>query len=173
MLITEYYPQFFTATILEWKHLLNENKYKDIIVESLRFLVKEKRVVVYSFVIMPNHIHIIWHIQGGYRRENVQRDFLKFTSQKIKYDLKNDNNDLLKEFEVNAKDRQYQLWERNPLSIDIYNRKVFMEKLNYIHRNPVHEKWSLCKYPEDYKYSTAQFYQTGKDNWGFLTHIAD
>ena len=42
MLITEYYPQFFTATILEWKHLLVEDKYKDIIIESLRFLVKEK-----------------------------------------------------------------------------------------------------------------------------------
>jgi len=60
MLITEYYPQFFTATILEWKHLLIEDKYKDIIIESLRFLVKEKRVVVYSFVLMPNHIHIIF-----------------------------------------------------------------------------------------------------------------
>jgi REP element-mobilizing transposase RayT len=88
MLITEYYPQFFTATILEWKHLLIEDKYKDIIIESLRFLVKEKRVVVYSFVLMPNHIHIIWQIQGGHKRENIQRDFLKFTAQKIKYDLK-------------------------------------------------------------------------------------
>ena len=88
MLITEYYPQFFTATILEWKHLLIEDKYKDIIIESLRFLVKEKRVVVYSFVLMPNHIHIIWQIQGEHKRENVQRDFLKFTAQKIKYDLK-------------------------------------------------------------------------------------
>jgi len=87
MLINEYYPQFFTATILEWKHLLVEDKYKDIIIESLRFLVKEKRVVIYSSVIMPNHIHIIWQIQGEPKRENVQRDFLKFTAQKIKYDL--------------------------------------------------------------------------------------
>lgn len=136
MLITEYYPQFFTATILEWKHLLKEDKYKDIIVESLRFLAKEKRVVVYSFVM---HIHIIWQIQGGHKRENVQRDFLKFTAQKIKYDLKDNNEVLLKEFAVNASDRQYQIWERNPLSIDIYNRKVFMEKLNYLHRNPTQE----------------------------------
>ena len=54
---------------------------------------------------MPNHIHIIWQIQGGHKRENVQRDFLKFTAQKIKYDLKDNNQDLLKQFEVNAKDR--------------------------------------------------------------------
>ena len=32
------WPQFFTATIQEWKHLLKEDKYKNIIVESLNFL---------------------------------------------------------------------------------------------------------------------------------------
>ena len=173
MLITEYYPQFFTATILEWKHLLENDKYKDIIVDSLRFLVEEKRILVYAFVIMPNHLHTIWQIQAGHLRKNVQRDFLKFTAQNIKYDLRDNNRDLLREFEVNARDRQHQFWERNPLSVDIYSRKVFLEKLNYIHRNPVQEKWKLCRYPEDYKYSTARFYQTGVDDWGFVTRIAD
>jgi len=28
------WPQFFTATIQEWKHLLKEEKYKLIIIES-------------------------------------------------------------------------------------------------------------------------------------------
>jgi len=37
--ITEY-PQFFTATNLEWKKLLKPDKYKDMIISSLRFLVK-------------------------------------------------------------------------------------------------------------------------------------
>jgi putative transposase len=49
---TTSYPQFFTATILEWKHLLKTDAYKMIIVESLKYLVKEKRVVVYGYVIM-------------------------------------------------------------------------------------------------------------------------
>ena len=173
MLITEYYPQFFTATILEWKHLLKNDKYKDIIIESLRFLVDEKRILVYAFVIMPNHIHTIWQIQGGHELENVQRDFLKFTAQSIKYDLKENNRELLTEFDVDAKDRRYQFWERNPLSVDIYSREVFLEKLNYIHRNPVQEKWKLCRHPEDYRYSTARFYHRGIDDWGFVTHIAD
>jgi putative transposase len=59
-LLTTYYPQFFTATILDWKSLLKEDKYKDINVSSLQFLVKNKRVKVFSFVIMPNHLHPIW-----------------------------------------------------------------------------------------------------------------
>jgi hypothetical protein len=63
---TPHYPQFFTATILEWKHLLKPDKYKDIITESLSFRVKEKQIFVYGFVIMPNHIHIICQVREGY-----------------------------------------------------------------------------------------------------------
>ena len=78
-IITEY-PQFFTATNLEWKMLLKSNKYKDIIVESMRFIVNDNRVMIYGFVIMPNHIHIIWQMKAGRKREDVQRDFLKHTA---------------------------------------------------------------------------------------------
>jgi putative transposase len=39
-------PQFFTATILEWKKLLKPEKYKDIIISSLQFLVENNRVRV-------------------------------------------------------------------------------------------------------------------------------
>jgi putative transposase len=79
---------FFTATILSWKKLLAPDKYKEIIINSLRFLVQEKRILVYGFVLMPNHIHILWKMQEPHLRENVQRDFLKFTAQQIKIDLK-------------------------------------------------------------------------------------
>ena len=51
-----YHAQFITATILEWKHLLKEDPFKDIIISSLQFLHKEASVVIYGFVIMPNHI---------------------------------------------------------------------------------------------------------------------
>jgi putative transposase len=58
-IITEW-PQYFTATNLKWKKLLQLDKYKDIIVDSLRFLVADKRITLYAFVIMINHIHLIW-----------------------------------------------------------------------------------------------------------------
>ncbi|HMK26158.1 MAG TPA: hypothetical protein VK483_09020 [Chitinophagaceae bacterium] len=58
-IITEY-PNYFTATNLEWKHLLKPDKYKNILIDSLRFLVKDKRIKLFAFVIMSNHIHLIW-----------------------------------------------------------------------------------------------------------------
>ena len=46
--ITEY-PQFFTASIKGWYKLLQHDKYKDIIINSLRFLVEDKRIKLYAF----------------------------------------------------------------------------------------------------------------------------
>jgi putative transposase len=73
-----YHPQFFTATILDWKHLLKPDKYKELIIESLKFLTGEKRVEVFAFVIMSNHLHLIWKVREGHRKENVQKGFLNF-----------------------------------------------------------------------------------------------
>ena len=43
--------------------------------------------------------------------------------------------------------------------------------MEYIHYNPVVA--GLCAYPEDYKYSSAKFYKSGMDEFGFLTHWMD
>ena len=164
----QYHSQYFTATILDWQHLLKPDKYKDIIIQSLQFLVKEKRIELNAFAIMSNHIHLIWQIQHGHTKENVQRDFLKYTSQTIIRDLELNHKEVLKIFAVNAKDRKYQIWQRNPLSIDLWTKEVYIQKMEYIHNNPVTAE--LCSYPELYKYSSAKFYETGENEFGFLTH---
>jgi hypothetical protein len=64
--------------------------------------------------------------------------------------------------------REYQFWERNPLSIELRTDKVYRQKLDYIHWNPVRAE--ICTIPDEYKYSSPLFYETGVDNWGFLSH---
>jgi putative transposase len=82
-----YHPQFITATILEWKDLLKDDVFKDIISSSLQFLHKEGSIVIYAFVIMPNHMHMIWQIQDGYIQNKIQQRFLKFTGQQMKFKM--------------------------------------------------------------------------------------
>ncbi|MEO7048139.1 MAG: transposase [Ferruginibacter sp.] len=166
-------PQFFTATILEWKHLLKPDEYKQIIIDSLLFLKKEGSIIVNAFAIMPNHIHLIWQIQNNYTREKIQLRFLKYTAQQMKFRLIDTKNPALQDYIVNASDRQYQFWERNPLSIDLWNKDVLIQKLIYIHNNPLSGKWNLVNYPEEYKYSSALFYEEGIDIFGLLTHYDD
>ena len=171
--MTEQHPQFFTATILEWKPLLKQDKYKQVITDSLHYLVKAQRVKIFAFVIMPNHMHILWQIQYPHSREDVQRDLLKYTGQQILFDLKANHPAVLARFYAGAKDRKYQIWERNALSVDLYHHKQFLQKLEYIHNNPLQPRWNLGTLPEEYIFSSAAFYETGSKDFDFLTHYAE
>ncbi len=168
-----HYISFFTATILEWRHLLKADSYKDIIISSMRYLVNDNRLKVFGFVIMPNHIHTLWKIHNDIKKDDLQRDFLKYTAQQMKFELLKDDPEKLKMFYVGAKDRKYQFWERNPLTSRLPSMELIMQKLNYIHANPIWEKWNLCQDVTDYKYSTAAFYYKDEKTWDFVTHLND
>lgn len=166
----EYWPQYFTATIYEWKNLLADAKHKDIIIDSLKYLVVNKRIELNAFVVMSNHIHLIWQPLFGFAPADIQASFMKFTAQQLKRSLINNNDQFLEEFRVNKYDRTCQIWKREPLSIELRSPAVFDQKLEYIHDNPV--RAGLCVHPEDYHYSSAKFYHTGEDRFKLLTHFS-
>ncbi len=166
-----YGTQFFTATIHEWQDALADDRNKNIIVDSLKFLVTEKRIELNAFVIMSNHIHLIWQPLFGCTSSAVQASFIKYTAQQLKRSLMKNDEESNANFKVNKYDREYQIWKREPLSIELITPSVFNQKLEYIHYNPVIA--GLCEKPEDYYYSSARFYYDGTDQFGMLTHFSE
>ena len=166
----EHWPQFYTATINNWQHLLADDKHKNIIVDSLKFLVTEKRIVLNAFAIMSNHIHLIWQPMFGFSPANIQASFMKYTAHQLKISLTKNDTETLASFKVNKYDRNYQFWKREPLGIELISPAVFEQKLNYIHYNPV--RAGLCINPEEYYYSSARFYYDGTDSFKMLTHYS-
>ena len=96
------------------------------------------------------------------------KDFLTYTAQQIKFYLQNTNAKLLEIGKVQAKDRTFQIWKRNALSIDIYTEEVMLQKLNYTHHNPV--RAGLVTLPEKYFYSSASVYLLQDGRFEFLNH---
>ncbi len=88
--------------------------------KGVAFLVNDNRAKVYAFVILPNHIHLLLKIHPTTTISDVQRDFMKFTSQVIKFDLEEKHPDVLNLFEVNSIDRKHQLWMRKPKNVLLY-----------------------------------------------------
>jgi putative transposase len=162
----EHVPSFLTAVCYDFKMLLVEEKQKLIVINSLKYLVETSEIVIYGYVIMSNHIHVIWHAIGAKINEQLQRSLLKFTADEFKKELTVNNVQFLAEFLVNKKDRNYQFWKRDSMRIDLYSEKFFRQKLEYVHMNPV--RAGLCALPEEYLYSSATFYETGIDKWGLM-----
>ena len=162
---------FYTDTIVGFSHLLADDNLKIIVINSLKYLVDNKLVDVY--VIMPNHIHIIWNILKNNGKESPSASFTKFTAHQFKKYLSIHNQHLLSKYSSGQIDRSYQFWKRDPLAIPLSTDDILIQKLDYIHENPIKEKWNLCVSPEDYRWSSAQFYKSGYDEFGFLKHFRD
>ena len=126
-------------------------------------------IKVYAFVLMPNHIHLIWKQLNKNGKETPQGSFLKYTSHEFLKKLKHFGQS--KEFEVTAANKKHEIWQRDSLSVEIYSREVAKQKLNYIHFNPVSKKWKLSEDDLDYFFSSAEFYENGIDNFGFLNNL--
>ena len=86
--------EFFTATCLNWQPLLQTESHKQIVMDSLRFLVDDKRIWLYGYVIMDNHVHILWCKQPEWADKNVQQHFSKFTAQQLKFNIINNSANL-------------------------------------------------------------------------------
>jgi REP element-mobilizing transposase RayT len=160
---------FFTATIHQWLPLLAQQNNQELIISYLKKLYDEGFITVYGFVLMPNHIHIIWKQNKLNGKETPQGSFLKYTAHEFLKKLKAVGQSAL--YEINASNKKHEIWQRDSLSIEIYSRSVAIQKLQYIHFNPVRGKWQLSKDDLCYHYSSARFYNNGVDEFGFLSDL--
>ena len=103
--------QFFTATIYKLNHLLGEDRHKDIIkdiiIDSLKLFVTDKRIDLNAFVIMSNHLHLIRQPLYGFTPSDIQASFMKYTAQQLKRSLIKNDTETLANFKVNKYDREY------------------------------------------------------------------
>ena len=102
-----HWPQFYTATIQGWMQLLSADSYKDIIIDSLKTMVTEKRIELNAFVIMHNHIHIIWQALPGHSPQSLQASFMKFTAHKMKQKLSKEDTLFLEKFKEYIPGKNY------------------------------------------------------------------
>lgn len=118
---------------------------------------------------MTNHIHLIFRSANEQKPELLLGDFKRFTSKALVATIKNNHIEsrteyLLEQFlKAGLKSsnvKKYQFWQHDNKPIELWSNKVFDEKINYIHNNPVEE--GLVTYPEDYIYSRARDYRGDK-----------
>jgi REP element-mobilizing transposase RayT len=164
---------FWTATINKWQRLLQKALFKDVIIESLDTISSRGKLDVFAFVIMPNHIHLIWRLKEINGKESASKSFLKYTAHKFLQILTHSSPRVLENYQVNRANKNYEFWQRDSLAIPLYTRDVAIQKLEYIHDNPLADHWNLAKDPCEYKYSSARYYEMNERVFGFLKDLFD
>jgi len=75
-------PHFITATVVDWIDVFTRKTYRYTVIECLDYCITHKAMVLYGYVIMSNHIHLIVQSGDG-KLSDLIRDFKKFIATKI------------------------------------------------------------------------------------------
>jgi REP element-mobilizing transposase RayT len=73
---------YLTFQVVDWVDIFTRRNYRDMVLESLAYCIKEKGLIVHSYVIMSNHLHLIVRSKNGNLSEII-RDMKKYTSKAI------------------------------------------------------------------------------------------
>jgi len=152
---------FITFTLVEWLPLLKIPEFASVLIDSLKFCVASKGLLIFGYCIMPSHAHLIVKSEL-FPLGSVIRDLKKFTASQISnMTEKNENYHIyFKTFQNSATDikrnKYIKVWQDGYHPEIIFSNKFFFQKLNYIHNNPVAA--GLVTKPEDYYYCSARNY---------------
>lgn len=156
---------FVTLTVVDWIDVFTRKKHKEVMVDSLQFCQKEKGLLIFCYVIMSNHLHLVVRAAGTIPLKDILRDFKKFTARSILKDLEKNKKEsrrkwMLERFAYhgrkNSDNQKYQFWQRGSHPFLLFSPKIIRQKMGYIHANPVVQGW--VEKPEDYWYSSALYY---------------
>ncbi len=161
---------FWTDTIKDWNCLLENDILKEIIINQLKWLVDRRKIKVFAFVIMPNHMHLVWEMVDKNGKEMPHASFNKWTASQFLKQIRQYQPDEISRYSEVTTERNHRFWQRDALAVLMDSRKKVEQKIDYIHFNPLQDKWNLVEAPEHYKWSSARFYEDGTDEFGILTH---
>ena len=157
---------FVTFTVVEWIDVFTRKDYVSIILDSLKHCQKEKGLIIYAWVIMSNHLHlIISRKESGADLSAIVRDFKKYTSTQIIKAIENNPKESRRNWMLwivksagkkNKNNKFYQFWKQDSHTEQLLSNKFQEQKLDYIHNNPVVA--GIVDAPENYLYSSARDY---------------
>ena len=157
-------PYFLTFTVTDWVDVFTRINYKTIIIESLEYCMKNKGLKLHAWCLMTNHIHLICSVEEPFKMNDFIRDFKQFTSKRIIKEIETTSESrkvwMLYRFEYAGKyDKRiakYKFWQDKNHPIEIITKDFMMQRINYIHQNPV--RAGFVDNAEDYLYSSARNY---------------
>jgi len=117
---------------------LRDERVAQIVQDAMLFFDNE-RYRLYSWVVMPNHVHILFTPINDFMLEDIMHSWKSFTAKEANKTLK----------------REGHFWFREYFDRFIRNEEHFNTVVAYIENNPVKAK--LCKTSAEWKFSSAWF----------------
>ena len=159
---------FVTMTVVDWVDVFTRSIYKDIIVDSLVYSIKNKGLALHAWVIMSNHVHLVVSAKPNHNLSDIFRDLKKFTSKKIVSEIESNIDESRRKWMIpifkshgskNPNNKEVQFWQQDNHPVELDTNEMIDQRLEYLHNNPVVEQ--IVDEAEHYIYSSAIDYIGG------------
>ncbi len=152
---------YVTSTCLDFAHLMHRKEMRHrmskLILESC--LINTAKL--HSFVVMSHHIHLL---VTPNHEQNISQLMRSIKSYSAKNMLPNLNNFERRQLQAQSGLNQRSFWKVSFRGLPVSSQKVFEQKVNYIHQNPVRAKY--VEMSSEYPWSSSQLYQLEMFNEG-------
>jgi len=159
---------FVSFATVYWIDVFVRQEYFNKLVESLQYSREKKGLEIYSWCIMPSHVHLIFRSKEG-NPEQVLGKLKEYTSKQLQDLIKESMVESRKEWlswmfkqagKKSSNVKSGQFWQHNNKPIELWSQEVIDQKIDYIHNNPVEA--GFVREPEHWNYSSAIDYSGGK-----------
>jgi REP element-mobilizing transposase RayT len=134
------------------------DKLKQIACDAFDEARRSGEIDILSYVIMPDHYHMV--VRSEKRKpSDIARYMNGISARRIIDYLKECGfTTSLEKLRTLTKKREYKhsVWQHNPDSMLITSESMLMQKVNYIHHNPV--RAGFVERPQDYLFSSARIW---------------
>jgi len=149
---------FLTATVVEWIPAFIGTEPCGVLIDALDFCRKQKGLRLYAYVIMENHLHLVAQADELSR---VVQSFKRHTARELLAWAERTNKGWLRNqfayFKAPHKHESiHQVWQEGVHPQLLINDAMVLQKITYIHENPVRRGWVDA--PEHWRYSSARNY---------------
>jgi REP element-mobilizing transposase RayT len=155
---------FVSFATVFWIDVFVRPLYFECLVKNLNYCVQKKGMEIYSWCIMPSHVHLIFK-STVQKPEELLRDFKSFTSKEMIKLIKENPQESRKDWLINSfrkaalnnsNNTTYQFWQQHNQPIELWSNAVIDQKADYIHRNPVVS--GFVENEHEYLHSSARDY---------------
>ncbi|MCX5994565.1 MAG: transposase [Chloroflexi bacterium] len=168
------YAHFVTTRTYESRPYFKNEEFSDILLNEIRFYSQKYSLNLIGYVIMPEHVHLLIWWDKEERPEltvsKIMQGIKAGTAMQIVGLLKSRGlgrgdglERVLQATHKSAADSKshrrnlrYRLWQAGFYDFNVHSEEKLIEKLNYMHNNPV--KAGLVVSPSDYKWSSHKKY---------------
>jgi REP element-mobilizing transposase RayT len=147
--------------------------YRDIVINSLAYCQEVKGLLIHGWCLMSNHMHLLASSKVN-DLSGALRDFKKYSGNKILAAIAGNTHESRRDWmlpifrkagQANSRNKNYQFWRQDNQPKECYSNAFTVQKLNYIHYNPVEA--GIVDEPHHYVYSSARDYHL-REHCGLL-----